>query len=707
MRRWSGPAGPAVDPGNRCHAAVSDSRPELPGVHMNRLAGATSPYLRQHADNPVDWWEWCDEAFEEARRRDVPVLLSIGYGACHWCHVMAHESFSDPATAAQINERFVAVKVDREERPDVDAIYMSATQSMTGRGGWPMTCFLTPEREPFHCGTYYPPTARPGLPGFRQVLDAVTRSWVQDPHRVREAAREIATRLEEAALADRVDTVVGPAVLDAAAETLYRDHDTVDGGFGGAPKFPPALCLEFLLHHHERTGSARSLQIVGTTCERMARGGLYDQLGGGFARYSVDRAWVVPHFEKMLYDNALLLRVFARLARVTGSPLATRVTVETGEFLLREMRTANGGFAAALDADADGIEGLTYVWSPGELMAALGLRDGVWAANLLSVTSAGTVGRGRSTLQLPADPDDADRWRRVRATLHDVRRTRPQPARDDTVVTAWNGMTAQALAEAGAWLGRADWIAAATAATELLLDEHMVRGRLRRSSGSGGVGRAAAVLEDHAWLAEALLTLHQVTGDPARLDAAARVLDLALTHFTAPGRIGVYFDTPDDGEPLLHRPRDVVDNATPSGSSALAGALVTASALSSVDRAARYRAAAEAAVEAVGEVVAAHPRFAGHWLGTAERLLAGPVQVAVVGSEDDPQRDKLLACARSLAPTGSVVVAGGPHESGVPLLADKGTPTGRATAYVCRGAVCHPPVSTVDHLERQLADGTR
>ncbi|ODU00314.1 MAG: N-acylglucosamine 2-epimerase [Pseudonocardia sp. SCN 72-86] len=673
---------------------------------MNRLIEATSPYLLQHADNPVDWWEWCDDAFEEARRRGVPVLLSIGYGACHWCHVMAEESFSDPATAAELNDHFVAIKVDREERPDIDSIYMAATQSMTGRGGWPMTCFLTPEGEPFHCGTYYPVEARAGLPSFRQMLAAVTKAWAEDEIRVRGAAHEIATRLGEAALVERGATLVGTDALEGAAETLYREYDAANGGFGGAPKFPPALCLEFLLQHHERTGSVRSLQIVETTCEKMARGGLYDQIGGGFARYSVDQAWVVPHFEKMLYDNALLLRVYARLARRTGSVLATRVAEETAEFLLRDMGIESGGFAAALDADTSGVEGLTYVWSPGELMSTLGLRDGMWAANLLEVTSAGTVQRGLSTLQLPFDPDDVPRWQRVRAALHIARRKRPQPLRDDKVITSWNGMAAQALAEAGAWLGHADWVDAAARAIDLILNEHMPQGRLRRSSRAGTVGNAAAVLEDHAWIAEALLTLHQITGDPRRLEAATDVLDVALEHFAANGRPGVYFDTADDGDPLLHRPRDVVDNATPCGSSALAGALVTASALTGSERAGRYREAAERALEVVGELVGPHARFAGHWLSTAERLVAGPVQVVIVGSDGDPQRDRLLARARSLAPVGSVILAGPPEATGVPLLAHRAMLTDLATAYVCRGFVCHQPATSLDQLERQLSAAT-
>jgi uncharacterized protein YyaL (SSP411 family) len=660
----------------------------------NRLAQATSPYLLQHADNPVDWWEWTDEAFAEAVRRDVPVLLSVGYAACHWCHVMAHESFEDDATAAQINTGFVAVKVDREERPDIDAVYMAATQAMTGRGGWPMTCFLTPEGEPFHCGTYYP-TAQ-----FRRLLAAVTQTWTDESARVRSAAAQITARLAENAAA-----VLPPAGLDAdalehAVAGLAGEFDRAHGGFGGAPKFPPSMILEFLLRHHERTGSVEALRMVGVTAERMARGGVYDQLAGGFARYSVDDRWVVPHFEKMLYDNALLLRAYAHLARVPGPQqcLARRVAEETAAFLLRDLRTAEGGFASALDADTDGVEGLTYAWTPAQLADVLGDDDAAWAAALLVVTASGTFEHGSSTLQLPADPDDPQRWERVRSTLLAARNRRPQPARDDKVVTAWNGMAVLALAEAGAALGRGDWVAAAAETADLLLTRHMVDGRLRRSSRAGVVGTAAGVLEDHAFLTDALLALHQATGEARRLDQARQVLDLTLARFADPAAAGSFFDTADDAEALLHRPREIADNATPSGAAALAGALLTASVL--VDQPGRYRAAADEALRSVGTLAQRHPRFAGHWLTVAEAAVRGPLQVAVAGPE--PGRAALAAHARAIAPGGTVVVAGEPDAPGVPLLAHRPPVDGAAAAYVCRGFVCDRPVTTPEELTAAL-----
>jgi uncharacterized protein YyaL (SSP411 family) len=666
----------------------------------NRLSAATSPYLLQHADNPVDWREWSDEAFVEAAHRDVPVLLSVGYAACHWCHVMAHESFEDEDTAKQVNAEFVAVKVDREERPDIDAVYMAATQALTGQGGWPMTCFLTPSGEPFHCGTYYPPTPRSGMPGFRQLLGAVTKAWREDGERVRRSAGEIAARLADNAAATLPPGAVDPDSLDRAAATLGELFDPRTGGFGGAPKFPPSMALEFLLRHHERTGSGDALRLAALTCERMARGGMYDQLAGGFARYSVDAQWIVPHFEKMLYDNGQLLRVYAHLARITGAALPRRIAEETAAFLLRDLRTAEGGFASALDADTEGVEGLTYAWTPAQLREVLGEDDGSWAASLLTVTHRGTFEHGSSTLQLLDDPDDRERWERVRATLLASRNTRPQPERDDKVITAWNGMAILALAEGGAALGHPEWVDAAAAAADLLLRLHVVDGRLRRSSRDGVVGNAAGVLEDHGCLADALLALHQATGSPRWLTAAGEVLDIALERFADPERPGTFYDTADDAEALLHRPREFTDNATPSGSSAMASALLTASVL--VDYPARYRDAAEAALRSAGMLAEKHPRFAGHWLTAAEAMVRGPLQVAVVGPEGDPARDALLAHARHIAPGGTVIVAGEPDAPGVPLLGDRPLVHNAPAAYVCRGFVCDRPVTTVEELTASL-----
>ncbi|PRX49895.1 hypothetical protein B0I33_1028 [Prauserella shujinwangii] len=667
---------------------------------MNRLASATSPYLLQHAGNPVDWWPWSPEALAEAKRRDVPILLSIGYAACHWCHVMAHESFEDPETAALMNEHFVNIKVDREERPDIDAVYMTATQAMTGQGGWPMTCFLTPEGEPFHCGTYYPPAPRHGMPSFKQLLVAVAQAWAERPGELREGAGKIVSHLAEQTGPLRESTV-DDETLARAVTKLAGEADREHGGFGGAPKFPPSMVLEFLLRHYERTGSREALSLVESTAEAMARGGIYDQLAGGFARYSVDEAWVVPHFEKMLYDNALLLRVYAHLSRRTDSALARRVAGETAEFLLRDLRTAEGGFAASLDADTEGVEGLTYVWTPAQLAEVLGPDDGAWAAELFGVTPEGTFEYGASTLRLPEDPADPARWLRVQARLLDARSRRPQPARDDKVIAAWNGLAITALAEAGVALERPEWVDAAAAAAGLVLDRHLVDGRLRRSSRDGAVGDAAGVLEDYGCLAEGLLALHQATGEPVWLTRATGLLDTALARF-AGEEPGVFYDTADDAEALVQRPADPTDNASPSGASALAGALLTASALAGPEQTSRYRDACERAISRAGMLAARVPRFAGHWLTAAEALRSGPVQVAVVGPDAATRSDLHVEAARAV-PGGAVVLAGSPEATGVPLLADRPLVDGGPAAYVCRGYVCERPVTTAGELVAALA----
>jgi uncharacterized protein YyaL (SSP411 family) len=654
----------------------------------NRLADSTSPYLAQHADNPVDWWPWCDEAFAEARRRNVPVLLSVGYAACHWCHVMAHESFEDAAVAAVLNANFVSIKVDREERPDIDAIYMSATTAMTGQGGWPMTCLLTPSGQPFFAGTYFPKE------GFLRLLAAATEAWVVREDevvaagvRIVDALNSVVTGAEPAALT--------AAELDQAEFVLARQYDAHNGGFGSAPKFPPSMVLEFLLRQHARTGDDRPLHMVNGTCEAMARGGMYDQLAGGFARYSVDAGWVVPHFEKMLYDNAQLLRVYLHWWKATGSSLALRITRETADFLTRDLRTAEGGFASALDADTDGVEGKTYAWTPAQLVEALGERDGIEAAHLLGVTERGTFEHGMSTLQLRADPAEQQWWDPIRARLLDTRLLRSQPARDDKVITAWNGLAIAALAETGAVLDEPSYLDAAAAGADFVLGAHRVNGRLRRSSRDGVVSAAAGVAEDYGDFVEGLLALQQATGQARWLAEAGALLDLALAHFPYPE--GGFFDTADDAEQLFRRPRDSSDNAAPAGQSALAGALLTYSALTGSTR---HRTAADAAVAAAGELAVREPRFAGWTLAVAEAALAGPLQVAVVGSGE--VAESMLATARRSTSPGLVLAYGSPDAEGLPLLADRPLVNRSPAAYVCRGFVCDRPVTEVSALRDAL-----
>jgi uncharacterized protein YyaL (SSP411 family) len=632
----------------------------------NRLADATSPYLLQHKENPVDWWPWSDEAFDEARRRDVPVFLSVGYAACHWCHVMAHESFEDEPTAAYLNQHFVSIKVDREERPDVDAVYMEATQAMTGQGGWPMSAFLTPDAEPFYCGTYFPPSPRHGMPSFGQLLASIVEAWQERNGDVRASASGIVAELNRRGDASplRGEGVTAER-LDAAAARLSAEHDDVRGGFGGAPKFPPSMALEFLLRHAARTEDARSLEIVRVTCEAMARGGMYDQLAGGFARYSVDAAWVVPHFEKMLYDNALLARVYLHWWRQTGSPLARRIAAETCEWMLAELGTPEGGLAASLDADSEGEEGKFYVWTPDEV--------GPRAAELFSVTRDGTFERGRSVLQLLRDPADETAYTAERARLLELRAQRVRPGRDDKVVAAWNGLAISALAECGVLLDRDDFVRAAERCAELIVTRHVVDGRLRRASRSGVVGDPAGVLEDYGCVAEGLLVLHQAIGDRRWLDSAVHLLDVALTHFGDGD--GGFFDTADDAERLVRRPRDPTDGATPSGTSSIAAALLTSAALTG---SAAHREAADRVVALASDLVERFPRFAGAAAAVGEAVLAGPLEIAVVGAAE------LAAIARRTTSPGAVVVTGGDS----PLL--DGRPAG--AAYVCRGFVCDAPV---------------
>jgi uncharacterized protein len=671
----------------------------------NRLAAATSPYLLQHADNPVDWWEWSPEAFAEARERDVPVLLSVGYAACHWCHVMAHESFEDVGTASYMNEHYVNIKVDREERPDVDAVYMAATTAMTGQGGWPMTVVLNHAGEPFFAGTYFPDQPRQGQPAFRQVLAALSEAWTNRRDEVAKVAADVSGHLRQAVALSGEDPL-DEELLAGAVRSLAGDFDAANGGFGTAPKFPPSMVLEFLLRHSARTGAPNASGMADRTLRAMARGGLHDQLAGGFARYSVDHGWVVPHFEKMLYDNAQLLGVYARWWRQTGDPLGERVARQTADFLLAELRTDEGGFASALDADTEGVEGKFYVWSPAELVEVLGADDGAWAAALLEVTEAGTFEHGRSTLQLLADPDDAERWESVRGRLLAARARRVRPARDDKVVAAWNGLAIASLAEAGVLLGEPRYVDAAVDAGRLIVDRHLDGRHLRRVSRDGVVGRHDGVLEDYACVATGALALLSATGDVAWLVTAGTLLNVALSGFTAGD--GGFFDTAQDAEPLVSRPRDPSDNASPSGQSALVHALL---AYAAVTGSGRHRDAAEAALRNVRTLAERVPRFAGWSLAAAEAALAGPLEVAVVGTDGDPARDELAAVARASSAPGLVVVVGEPSDVApgeaddsrtVPLLAGRGLVDGRPAAYVCRGMVCDRPVTDPADLARAL-----
>jgi uncharacterized protein YyaL (SSP411 family) len=672
----------------------------------DRLRNATSPYLLQHADNPVDWWPWSDEAFAAARERDVPVMLSVGYSACHWCHVMAHESFEDPATAALLNENVVAIKVDREERPDVDAVYMTVTQAMTGQGGWPMTVFMTADREPFFTGTYFPRDR------FQRLVLGVAKAWSEDRGGVTGQAERIGAALAEQAAPWRGGDGAADlaAVSDQAVATLAANYDRRRGGFGSAPKFPPSMVCEFLLRRSERPGAAQdgagqqALEMAVGTAEAMARGGMYDQLGGGFARYSVDADWVVPHFEKMLYDNALLARFYAHLWRRTGEPLARRVARDTCAWLIRELGTGEGGFAAALDADSDGQEGLFYTWTPAELRDVLGPGDAEYAAQVFGVTEAGTFEHGRSVLQRRSDPGDEERFGLISAALLAARAGRARPGRDDKVVTAWNGLAIAALAECGLLLAEPEFIAAAAGAAELLARVHLAAGRLARTSRAGRAGPSAGVLEDYACLADGLLVLSGVTGQARWVPMAGELLETALTRFTDGS--GGFYDTADDGEKLLYRPSDPADGPTPSGTFAVAGALLSYAALTG---SARHHEAATGALGVLAPIAAQYPRAAGAGLTVAEAVIAGPAEIAVVGPPGDPHTAELHRTALLAAPPGAVIALGdGTADAGtlgdqaVPLLHGRGLAGGYPTVYVCRNFTCRTPISDLMELRDVL-----
>ncbi|WP_217568169.1 thioredoxin domain-containing protein [Streptomyces sp. GbtcB7] len=673
----------------------------------NRLAHETSPYLLQHADNPVDWWPWSAEAFEEARERGVPVLLSVGYSSCHWCHVLARESFEDEQIAAYMNAHFVNIKVDREERPDVDAVYMEAVQAATGQGGWPMTVFLTPDAEPFYFGTYFPPAPRHGMPSFRQVLEGVRGAWADRRGEVAEVAGKIVRDLAEREMSFGSGEVPGEEDLAGALLGLTREYDASRGGFGGAPKFPPSMVIEFLLRHHARTGSEGALQMAQDTCERMARGGIYDQLGGGFARYSVDREWVVPHFEKMLYDNALLCRVYAHLWRTTGSELARRVALETADFMVGELRTNEGGFASALDADSDDgtgkhVEGAYYVWTPRQLREVLGAEDGELAARYFGVTEEGTFEEGSSVLQLPQQDElfDAEKTAGMRRRLLAARAERPAPGRDDKIVAAWNGLAVAALAETGAYFDRPDLVDAAIAAADLLVRVHMDdRARLSRTSKGGQAGANAGVLEDYADVAEGFLALASVTGEGVWLEFAGFLLDQVITQFTDP-ESGALYDTAADAERLIRRPQDPTDNATPSGWSAAAGALLSYAAQTGAEP---HRTAAERALGVVKALGPRAPRFIGWGLAVAEALLDGPREIAVVGPEGHPLTKALHRTALLGTAPGAVVAVGTPESDELPLLADRPLVQGEPAAYVCRNFTCDAPTTDPDRLRTALS----
>ena len=628
---------------------------------MNRLANETSPYLLQHADNPVEWYPWGEEALERARREDKPILLSIGYAACHWCHVMAHESFEDDDTAALMNERFVNVKVDREERPDLDSLYMDAVVAMTGHGGWPMTVFLLPSGEPFLGGTYFPPEPRHGMPAFRQLLVAVSDAYRERREDVGRQAGALVEALQKAAAATPSADPLTQSLLGEATRALKRQFDPEWGGFGGAPKFPPASVLEFLLRRHVRAADEDALEMVTRTLDGMAAGGMYDVLGGGFHRYSVDQRWLVPHFEKMLYDNALLAPAYLHGWLVTGEERYRDVAEETLDYMLRELRLPEGGFASAQDADTEGVEGLTFTWTEDE---------GV-PAELLQPFE-----HGRSILRGDLDED-------LKRRLFQIRERRPKPLRDDKAIAAWNGLALAALAEAGRRLDRADFLEAARELAEFLLGPLSDQdGRLHRSWRAGRA-RNPGYLEDYADVANGLYELHIATGELRWLLEANRVARLAVELF-ADSEHGGFFLSAVDAEKLIARRKEFDDHPTPSGNSMLAYALLRLGRVWGDDELERQ---AAGVLRLIRDTIPRAPSAFGHALSALDLYLSAPRELAVIGAPDD---EVARAALTGFDPNS--VVAFGPSEE-VPLLAGKGFVDGRPAVYVCERFACRAPVT--------------
>jgi uncharacterized protein len=679
----------------------------------NRLARETSPYLLQHAENPVDWFPWGEEAFERARAEDRPVLLSIGYSACHWCHVMERESFEDEGTARVMNDLYINVKVDREERPDVDSIYMTAVQSLTGHGGWPMTVFLTPAGEPFYGGTYFPPEPRHGMPSFRQLLVAVHDAYRKRRDEITESAGGLRAALERSTrVQDPADTL-DASILDAAIVGIARAYEPRHGGFGTAPKFPQPMAIEALLRHHVRTGEARALEMAVGTLRSMARGGMYDQVGGGFHRYSVDDRWLVPHFEKMLYDNALLARVYLHAWQITGDDELRRVVTEVLDYVRREMTSPEGGFYSAQDADSEGVEGKFYVWTPDEVDSILGAEDGPLFRRFYDITAAGNF-EGHSIPNVERDPaavaaeDGVEPGRleevldRGRAALYEARARRTWPARDDKVLTSWNAMMIQAFAEAARVLGRDEDREAAVRAAEFVLAELQRDGRLLRSW-RDGVVRIDAFLEDHTLLADALLSLYETTFDPRWVVEARALADRAIERFFDEAD-AIFFDTPADGERLVVRPRSVDDSPTPSGNSAATLMLLRLAALTGE---ARYERIAVRILRSMAGLLRRAPLAFGRLLAALDFHLATPQEVAIAGDTDDAATRALLDVVGERYRPNTILAlrpasADDEIDAVIPLLAGRTPVDGRPAAYVCQRFACRMPVTDPDGLRKEL-----
>src|SRR4051812_10152895 len=674
----------------------------------NRLAKETSPYLLQHAENPVEWYAWGPEALERAKQEDKPILLSIGYAACHWCHVMAHESFEDEDTARLMNEKFINIKVDREERPDIDGIYMQAVQAMTGHGGWPMTMFLLPDGSPFYGGTYFPPDDRHGLPSFKRALEAASAAYSDRRGNVAEAADQIKRIYESNGVPARSGGALSPRTLELAYRALAQRYDERNGGFGGAPKFPATMTLDFLLRYWKRTGTAHALEMVTGSFQKMARGGIYDQIGGGFARYAVDAIWLVPHFEKMLYDNALLARLGAHLWQATKDDEVRRVTTETVEWVAREMTSAEGGFYSSLDADSEGHEGKFYVWDEEEIDSLLGA-DAQTFKSYYGVTRSGNF-EGKNILFVAADHRAAAKRAgldvaildeviaRGRRILYEARAKRVWPGRDEKILASWNGLMLRGVATAARAFARDDFRELAIRNAEFLAREMVRDGRVMRSH-KEGVTRINGFLEDHAAVALGFLAVYELTFDEKWVRLARQIADATIEWFWDEAT-GAFFDTARDAEQLITRPREVTDNASPSGTSLATELLLH---LAELEQDAEYRRRAVFTMESLNEPLTKYPTAFGHLLGCADMEVNGAIEVALVGNPRDAGFAALeRAAADEYVP--SLILAGGTATSDSPikLLNDRPLIDGSPTAYVCRGYTCDKPVTEPSALADRL-----
>jgi uncharacterized protein YyaL (SSP411 family) len=680
--------------------------------HTNALIHETSPYLLQHAHNPVNWYPWGEAALEKARAENKPILLSIGYSACHWCHVMEHESFEDEAIAGLMNENFVSIKVDREERPDLDQIYMTAVQMMTGQGGWPMTMFLTPEGVPFYGGTYFPPADRYNMPGFPRVLLSVAEAFRSQPEQVANTVTSMLGELRRIGIAEESRELLTTEILDSSYRRMAKNYDATHGGFGSAPKFPPAMTLEFFLHSYHRTGSADALEMVQHTARKMAEGGMYDQLGGGFHRYSVDAKWLVPHFEKMLYDNALLARLYLHIYQLTRDEFARRIAEETLDYVMREMTDARGGFYSSQDADSEGEEGKFFVWSREEIVSLLGEANAAIFCDYFDVTESGNF-EGQNILHVTKTVDEvatkheitSARVREIietgRQRLFEVREQRVKPDRDEKVLTGWNGLMLTSFAEASAILDRADYREVARANASFLLAELQRDGLLLRTY-KDGAAKLNGYLEDYASLIDGLISLYEATGELEWIEAAIKLAHTMVDQFWD-DETGGFFFTGKTHEKLIVRSKEWLDNATPSGNSMAAVVLLRLNALTANDD---YRRRATTILRLMSDQIRRYPSAFGLALQAVDFYLSSPLEIAIVGGESDEGFIQMKrAVWDTYLPNRVISLLANDFDRApqmVPLLAGRNVKDRPAAAYICRSHTCEAPVFSSDDLRLQL-----